>query len=149
MFNEINCNLIGDKINNIINKMKYYFNQGSNLCKKFNFFFITVVIYFIIASYFEKISSKIINSDFHYILSASNSIEIKNIAKRIKNNINLDFICNMKKNKEDIDYLFKYRYICYFFIFFPLLHNNFKKIIFSIFRLHDNMIIFNDTVIND
>lgn len=107
-----------------------------------------IFIYFIIGNYFNKIATKIVNSDFYFLCKTSDYSEIEAIARRIQGHADINFITEMKKIKKNIDFLFNYRYLIGLFIFFPFFHGNFKRVILTISKLYDNIKTLDEIIIN-
>jgi hypothetical protein len=123
-----------------INKIKNHFI-------KFNLCYIFLLVYFLIASYFEQKAEKIINNDFYIFFDQVKEKNVYLYLSKIKNDFNFDFIVKMKKQKNQVTSLFFYRYILIFFACIPFFHKNLKKICLTIRNLYDNMNILNSYIL--
>jgi hypothetical protein len=140
----------------IQNKMESCFNHVEkkyDIIKKnisfYNKILFFGLIYFIIESYCDRIAKKIIDSNFFFIFTEVKSDELPKLLTKISDMADFDFIVKMKKIKKEIDFLFMYRYLIYFFIAFPFVHNNIKKIMLNIVNINDGMTLLNNLIIKN
>lgn len=142
-----------DKIHNNVKSYCNDFEKKYNIIKKnlsfYNKILFFTLIYFIIASYCDKIAKKIIDSDFFFLFTEIKSDELPKILIKISNMADFNFIIKMKKIKKEIDFLFMYRYFIYFFIAFPFIHGNIKKIMLNIFSINNSMTLLNNLIIEN
>jgi hypothetical protein len=137
--NRVNLDPMGKEMNSYFDHIKKNFYR----IKK-DFFYYKIIIfcstiYFLMASYYDKIAKQIIDSDFYFFFTETNQDELEQLLIKISNTADFDFIVKMKKIKKDINFLFNYRYWIYFFVVIPFFHGNIKRVMFNINSLDNGI----------
>lgn len=120
---------------------------NNNLSSKM-YIFAFSCIYFLIASYYDYFAKRIVDSKFFFLFTEFEEKEEKIVFEKINRTANFEFIIKMREIKNDIDFLYNYRYFIYFFILVPFFHNNLKKTIFNIRLLYEKINNLNFIIIN-
>ncbi len=146
---EFDYSIINQKLVYLQLSIADYLKKFNKVEYKYKVILFFVSFYFFIGYYYNRLASRIVNSNLYIFLANTNELEMIAMMNKIESDINFDFILNIKKVKQDIDYLFCIRYYVYLFIFFPFCHNDLKKIMFKIHSLYNSMDMFNSLIMKD
>jgi hypothetical protein len=146
--NQIDFEYLNKKKNYLVHSIKNFFSKTAKDLSCYKNILIFGLIYYTIATYYDRMAKKIKESDFYVLFTHTDFDELPLLLKKISNNSDFDFIVKMKKIKKEIDFFFHYRYFIYFFIAFPFFHGTLKRVMINISKLYNSIKLLNNLIIN-